>query len=184
MQRVRQFLRAIFASVSAEDERFLQEFLSEQEQSLFCRMLLADQYHALQTAYTAQALWAKDAGAADERLLTRCALLHDIGKVLDSSPSHPQTGREILSRLKMGSYVADLALRHHQPQPCASIELEILVTVDCFVNLLSRLSDKQTCIEHLRQSSNQSSASAKVLAALEQVLRDEQFLEKLTGRFT
>ena len=80
MQRVRQFFRAIFASVSAEDERFLQEFLSEQEQSLFCRMLLADQYHALQTAYTAQALWAKDAGAADERLLTRCALLHDIGR--------------------------------------------------------------------------------------------------------
>ena len=80
MQRVRQFLRAIFASVSAEDERFLQEFLSEQEQSLFCRMLLADQYQALQTAYTAQALWAKDAGAADERLLTRCALLHDIGR--------------------------------------------------------------------------------------------------------
>jgi putative two-component system response regulator len=117
-----------------------------------------------------------------ERLLW-AACLHDIGKVLDSSPSHPQAGWEILSRLKMGSHVADLTLRHHQPQPWASIELEILATVDRFVNVLSRLSDKQTCIEQLRQSSNQSGASAKVLAALEQVLRDEQFLETLTGRF-
>ncbi|MDF2500869.1 MAG: metal dependent phosphohydrolase, region with Response Regulator Receiver modulation [Anaerosporomusa subterranea] len=111
------------------------------------------------------------------------ACLHDIGKVIDSSPSHPQTGREILSHLKMGSHVADLALRHHDPQPWISIELEILATVDCFVNLLSNLSDKQTCIEQLRQSSGQIGASAMVLAAIEQVLQDEQFLEKLTGRF-
>lgn len=117
-----------------------------------------------------------------ERLLW-AACLHDIGKVIDSSPSHPQTGQAILSHLKMGSHVADLALRHHEPQPWASIELEILATVDCFVNLLSHLSDKQACIEQLRQSSSRIGASAKALAAIEQVLRDEQFLEKLTGRY-
>ena len=117
-----------------------------------------------------------------ERLLW-AACLHDIGKAIDSSPSHPQTGQEILSCLKMGSYVADLALRHHDPQPWGSIELEILATVDRFVNLLSHLSDKKTCIEQLRQSSSQIGASDKVLTAIEQVLQDEQFLEKMTGRF-
>ncbi|WP_066237276.1 response regulator [Anaerosporomusa subterranea] len=115
-----------------------------------------------------------------ERLLW-AACLHDIGKVIDFSPSHPQTGREILSHLKMGSYVADLTLRHHDPQPWASIELEILVTVDRFESLLSH-HDKQA-IEQLRQLSSQIGVSAKVLAAIEQVLRDEQFCEKMTGRF-
>ena len=80
IQRVRQFFRAISASISDVDERFLQVYLSDQEQALFHRMMLADQYHALQTAYTAQLLLAESREAADKRLLTRCALLHDIGR--------------------------------------------------------------------------------------------------------
>jgi putative two-component system response regulator len=116
-----------------------------------------------------------------ERLLW-AACLHDIGKVIDSSPSHPQTGQEILSHLKMGSHVADLVLSHHEAYSWTCLEQEILATVDSFVNLLDSQLDKQACIEQLRQARRLIGSSEKVLAAIDQVLRDEQFLEKITGR--
>lgn len=111
------------------------------------------------------------------------ACLHDIGRLIDCSATHPKTGREVLSHLKMGSYVADLTLRHHDSPPWTIIDLEILATVDQFVILLDSFPDKHICIEYLRKSNNQSITNARVLDALEQVLRDEQFLEKVTGIF-
>ncbi|KYZ78147.1 hypothetical protein AXX12_00965 [Anaerosporomusa subterranea] len=104
-----------------------------------------------------------------ERLLW-AAVLHDIGKILDTSPSHVQTGCQIVAGLKLGNRLSELILRHHDPGSWATIELEILTTVDRFVNLFTCLLDKRLCLEQLRQDCAQGAASAKVTAALEQVL--------------
>ncbi len=80
MKRIRQFFHAVFAAVSAEDRAFLEENLNRGQQALFFGMSVPDQCHALRTAQTAISL----AGNAEEKvdfpLLTRCALLHDIGR--------------------------------------------------------------------------------------------------------
>lgn len=112
------------------------------------------------------------------------ACLHDIGKVFDSSPRHPETGREIVSCLKMGAQLSDLVFHHHDTKPWATVELEILVTVNRFANLLNYSPDKAACLEQLWQEISRGATSAKVIAALEQVLRDEQFMERLTRKTT
>ena len=80
MQRVRQFLRALRAEISAGDRRYVSEYLSEAEQELFYAMHEIDQYHALHVAHTAEQL-AEDFPRAERRFLLRCALLHDVGRV-------------------------------------------------------------------------------------------------------
>ena len=79
-QRVRQVLAALRAHLSAEDWRFIDAWLQPDEKALFASLTLADQYHALQTAYTARQLLPKYP-AANQHLLLRCALLHDVGRV-------------------------------------------------------------------------------------------------------
>lgn len=79
MQRIRQFIKAIHASINDADDRFLKAWLSEPEQSLFFQMSLPEQRHALDVAYTVQQLERKT--AVNKNILIRCALLHDVGKV-------------------------------------------------------------------------------------------------------
>ena len=76
MKRIRQFFHAVFAKVSAEDKLFLNQNLDKSQQALFFGMSVPDQCHALRTARTAIALAEK----LDLPLLTRCALLHDVGR--------------------------------------------------------------------------------------------------------
>lgn len=81
LQRCRQFFQALCAHLSDEDICIVKNFLLESEQKLFFAMNIADQYHALKTALTARSLlvnMSKTSG--DIRFLTRCALLHDIGR--------------------------------------------------------------------------------------------------------
>jgi len=66
--------------VTAVDRTFVAENLTHAERDLFFAMNLPDQYHALQVAYTAGRL-AAGRDDVDLELLTRCALLHDVGKV-------------------------------------------------------------------------------------------------------
>ena len=80
MRRIRQFFHAVFANVSAKDKAFLEQNLSKGQQALFFGMSVPDQCHALRTAYTAVALAEKTAEKVDLPLLTRCALLHDVGR--------------------------------------------------------------------------------------------------------
>lgn len=79
MQRIQQFFRALTAQMTAEDYFFVNSYLTVNEQPLFMGMSLPDQYHALHVAYTVQGLL-KVHPKANAILLTRCALLHDIGK--------------------------------------------------------------------------------------------------------
>ncbi|MBO6211093.1 MAG: HDIG domain-containing protein [Schwartzia sp.] len=80
MKRIRQFFHAVFANVAAEDRAFLEEKLNRGQQALFFGMSVPDQCHALRTAQTAISLAGNAEGKVDFPLLTRCALLHDIGR--------------------------------------------------------------------------------------------------------
>ena len=80
LNRVQQFIHAIFASISAEDRLFIARQLNAEESRLFWRMNLPDQRHVLHVAYTCLRL-AKDDQAVNMALLLKCALLHDVGKV-------------------------------------------------------------------------------------------------------
>lgn len=79
IQRVKQFYLAITARITPADRELVQENLPAKAQELFYAMHPADQYHALNVARTALALWEKQP-AGDRQLLLRSALLHDVGK--------------------------------------------------------------------------------------------------------
>lgn len=80
MKRVRQFFRALFADVSAEDRAFAKKHLDERQRVLFFGVSVPDQQHAIRTARTALSLAESATGEIDLPLLTRCALLHDVGR--------------------------------------------------------------------------------------------------------
>ncbi len=77
--RVLQFVRAIFARVSTEDMALVEQYLPSELHPLFFALSVPDQCHALRTARNAMAL-AGSLGTVDRLLLTRCALLHDVGR--------------------------------------------------------------------------------------------------------
>ena len=81
--RIRQFVRAITAHVTAADRAYVASVLPEAALPLFYAMHRADQRHALNVARTAREL-AKARQAAgktvDTAFLERCALLHDVGR--------------------------------------------------------------------------------------------------------
>lgn len=81
VKRVRQFYRALTADISIDDERYLMAHLNRQEQEIFVKMGLLDQFHSLQVAYTIERLIIQDKRGVDREFLIRCALLHDIGKI-------------------------------------------------------------------------------------------------------
>lgn len=81
LKRARQFFRALTAEISIEDEKYLMEHLNKQEQDLFFKMGLIDQFHSLKVAYTIERLIIDGKEGVDKNFLIRCALLHDIGKV-------------------------------------------------------------------------------------------------------
>lgn len=78
-QRVKQFFAALTAKVTPADNAFVATHLDAAGQKLFYAMNLPDQRHALNVAYTARGLAAGRTGV-DLELLTRAALLHDVGK--------------------------------------------------------------------------------------------------------
>ena len=81
--RIRQFVRAITAQVTAEDQAYVESVLPKKALPLFYGMHRADQRHALNVARTAMELVRQcraEGTPVDERLLERCALLHDVGR--------------------------------------------------------------------------------------------------------
>ena len=81
--RVRQFVRAITAQVTTEDRAYVESVLPKEALPLFYGMHRADQRHALNVAQTAMQLAEErraEGTPIDERLLERCALLHDVGR--------------------------------------------------------------------------------------------------------
>lgn len=79
LNRVTQFIRAITATIAPTDELFLVDYLTPAEQRLFRQMSVPDQRHSYNVAYSAQQL-AKRSSGLRLRLLTRAALLHDVGR--------------------------------------------------------------------------------------------------------
>lgn len=80
IQRVRQFFRAIFATMREADHALVRQSLSKAEQELFYAMHVADQVHARNVARTALALAEENPCGVDRTLLLRAALLHDVGR--------------------------------------------------------------------------------------------------------
>jgi putative nucleotidyltransferase with HDIG domain len=80
-KRVKQFYRALTANISIEDEKYLMQHLNRQEQDLFFKLGLIDQFHSLKVAYTIERLIIDDKEGVDKEFLIHCALLHDIGKI-------------------------------------------------------------------------------------------------------
>ncbi|SMC47686.1 HDIG domain-containing protein [Sporomusa malonica] len=68
------------ARITGQDRKFVARYLDAEQAMLFWQMNLPDQRHALNVAYTALELTAGDC-TIDQKLLMKCALLHDVGKV-------------------------------------------------------------------------------------------------------
>ena len=79
--RAKQFWAAITAHITIEDSIWVNGILSPREASLFWRMNLPDQQHAIRVARSAVALARRVQSDVDMELLLRGALLHDVGKV-------------------------------------------------------------------------------------------------------
>ncbi len=97
-RRIRQVAAALAARVTADDEAFVAAWLTPAERQLFFDMNLPDQYHSLRVAHTARRL-AAGRGDVDLALLTRCALLHDVGKVKGDVSTFDKAAAVIADRL-------------------------------------------------------------------------------------
>lgn len=80
INRVKQVISAVTAHITRTDKDFVITYLTFSEQKLFWSMNLPDQRHALNVAYTARKL-ALGRCDINLELLTKAALLHDVGKV-------------------------------------------------------------------------------------------------------
>ena len=80
LNRVKQVIAALKASITVEDKVFVSRYLNAAEQKLFWAMNLPDQCHVLNVAQTALQL-AQHQQKIDVTLLVKCALLHDVGKI-------------------------------------------------------------------------------------------------------
>ena len=79
IQRVKQVIAALTATISADDWEFVRNHLNKDGERLFAAMNLPDKRHVLNVAHTAMKL-AAGVDIVDKPLLIRCALLHDAGK--------------------------------------------------------------------------------------------------------
>ncbi len=80
LNRIKQVFAALTASITQQDREFVDLYLDSDAQKLFWAMNVPDQRHVLNVAYTALHL-AQDIKNINSRLLVKCALLHDVGKV-------------------------------------------------------------------------------------------------------
>lgn len=74
--RVQQFMKAVIASISENEEKWIKLYLTEKEQALFFRLKVYEQKHCLCVAKLL-AKWTNE-----RRDMIRLGLLHDIGKIL------------------------------------------------------------------------------------------------------
>lgn len=115
------------------------------------------------------------------------AYLHDLGKISDASQSHVEVGEDIIAPLKMSKWLSIFIRNHHEKlngqgfpdglkEPQMSIELQILVTINRFVELWEQSGDKGKCIDFLFNESEKGYWSIAVIEALKQVYEDEKFI--------
>lgn len=155
--RVKQFYRAITATISFEDKEWIENFLSLEEQKLFYSLRIYEQKHCLEVAK----LLDKWTEGKDEMI--RLGLLHDIGKtkyplnpieksiivLLDKFTKgkvkklenikmvkcfyeHPFIGCELLARIDQydQSFLECISLHHNHQNAELTKELDLLVKAD------------------------------------------------------
>ncbi len=81
MYRLKQVQDALSGKLSETDWSTINSSLSEKELMLFKKLAIADQFHSMQVAKSALDLKNKLKLDIDSKLITRAALLHDIGKL-------------------------------------------------------------------------------------------------------
>lgn len=132
----------------------------------------------------------------DEQQRTRLsvgAYLQDIGHIVGPSATDHQTiGAQIFSPLKMSKWLNILVQYHHEPanSPCfprglaqeknVLSELEILTTVNRFVDLCADRLDRETAVKVLRKEAQQGCWNKIAVEALNQLIKDEEVMEKLS----
>lgn len=79
MYRIRQFIWALFAKFTKEDEEFVNAYLNEYEQQLFNKLKESEKVHSVKVAKEVIKR-SVDEDLYDIRLI-KAALLHDIGKI-------------------------------------------------------------------------------------------------------
>lgn len=79
MYRIRQFIWALFAKFTKEDEAFVNAYLNEYEQELFKKLKESEKVHSVRVAKEVIKR-SVDENLYDIRLI-KAALLHDIGKI-------------------------------------------------------------------------------------------------------
>ncbi|WP_182187797.1 HDIG domain-containing metalloprotein [Pectinatus frisingensis] len=84
IKRIRQLYKAIRAGITAEDESFINEYLTLDERKLFDTMAVYDKRHALNVAASAAKLVRQYQITVNFRLMMKAALLHDIGRTADT----------------------------------------------------------------------------------------------------
>ena len=78
--RIKQFLYAITAKMSAEDISYVKCYLNEKEQKLFFKLRVYEQAHCLKVAQN-MVVQNKVLNVEDKSEMIRIGLLHDIGKI-------------------------------------------------------------------------------------------------------
>ncbi|HAR63029.1 MAG: hypothetical protein DKM50_01505 [Candidatus Margulisiibacteriota bacterium] len=109
-----QFYSAAKAKITADDEMFIRKHLSHQEQIIFYRQRIADQRHALDTAYKTE----KEIEHSDwvnEKRILKTALLHDIGKAAVFMPLWVRP-LVVISKKFMPSFLGYLAEKGSKPE--------------------------------------------------------------------
>lgn len=112
-KRYRQFIRALFSGMDAEDYSFVDEFLNETEKKLFYQTDPAIQKHCVNVArdalnscpggkFGANSSAESKNMISDTKLLIKTSLLHDVGKVRGSFTLLDRVIYVIFSRLAPG----------------------------------------------------------------------------------
>lgn len=154
--RVKQFFQGLFANISKEDRAFINKYLNQDEQVLFFKLRLNEQYHSLKVAYGCCGC------EPNNRSLIRAALLHDVGKLgsnlnlINKSlvvlltkfhleegklPSflkkavyfkkhHPELGYKMLLSYEIDTHELELIRQHHEPHKETDQEMRILQYYD------------------------------------------------------
>lgn len=125
-----------------------------------------------------------------ERLLIG-AYLHDIGKIFTNTClNHGEVGEDIIAPLKMNAWLKRFIRNHHEKnngqgfpdglmEQQMSLELQILTTVNRFVELWQKSGDKEISMVSLEKETKECCWSIDVLYALKQVLEDENLIKSL-----
>lgn len=109
--------------------------------------------HTLEVVNLAKAL-AREVGARED-LVSKAALLHDIGKVktVEEEGSHVDLGRAILKKYRFDEELIHTALAHHRDEKFENIEAALVYIADAISGARpgARLEDYETYIQRIGQ---------------------------------